>query len=139
MAMTWPEKWLLAGAALTVPAAAAAAETVTYSYDALGRLVGVSTSSDPNDGMSVSTGYDPAGNRASYGVSGADSTSTATASRTSSSDSVMTGLAEEEPAEGAPAAAVVEPPPSGGIPDESEPVVEIEPPEGAEKALGADR
>ena len=59
---------LLGGAlaALTVGNAADASDTVTYSYDALGRLIAVSTSGGPNNGQAVSTGYDPAGNRANY-------------------------------------------------------------------------
>ena len=58
----------LAAAAIPAPAAS---ETVTYSYDALGRLVGVSTSGGPNDGVGVGTTYDPAGNRCTYTVGGA--------------------------------------------------------------------
>ena len=55
--------WLIA--ALAVPAAAAG-ETVTYTYDALGRLTAVSTAGGPNGGAAAATGYDPAGNRTSY-------------------------------------------------------------------------
>src|SRR4051812_28604292 len=47
-----------------------ASDTVSYTYDALGRLVAVSTSGGVNNGISVATGYDPAGNRSSYNVSG---------------------------------------------------------------------
>jgi YD repeat-containing protein len=51
---------------LAIHGHAAASDTVTYTYDALGRLVAVSTSGGPNNGQTVSTAYDPAGNRASY-------------------------------------------------------------------------
>src|SRR5688572_7479957 len=64
----------LLGSAIGVIAAhgkVLASDTVTYTYDALGRLVAVSTSGGPNNGQAVSTGYDPAGNRAAYCVTGA--------------------------------------------------------------------
>ena len=48
-----------------------ASDTVIYSYDALGRLVATSTTGGTNDGLGVSTAYDPAGNRTNYSVSGA--------------------------------------------------------------------
>jgi hypothetical protein len=44
---------------------AAASETITYAYDALGRLVAVSRSGTVNNGASASYGYDPANNRTS--------------------------------------------------------------------------
>ena len=65
------QKATLAAAALTLATQAVAGETVTYSYDALGRLVGTSTAGSVNNGLSVSTGYDPAGNRCHYSVAGA--------------------------------------------------------------------
>jgi hypothetical protein len=52
-------------------AAAEAGETVTYSYDALGRLTATSTTGTVNNGVSTSLGYDPAGNRSTYAVTGA--------------------------------------------------------------------
>lgn len=63
--------WLLGAAAgaFVFGGSAAAGETVTYTYDALGRLVGVSTSGGPNNGQAVGTSYDPAGNRSNYSVS----------------------------------------------------------------------
>ena len=61
----------LAWAALGVPAAAAASETTTYDYDALGRLIGVSTAGGSNDGMTAGTTCDAAGNRSGYSASGA--------------------------------------------------------------------
>jgi YD repeat-containing protein len=49
-------------------AAAQASETVTYTYDALGRLIAVTTSGGPNDGQAIVTCYDRAGNRMSHSV-----------------------------------------------------------------------
>jgi hypothetical protein len=57
-----------AAGALAAGAAAQASETVAYSYDALGRLVAVSTSGGPNNGKGIGTCYDRAGNRTSYTV-----------------------------------------------------------------------
>ena len=64
--MRWPQKWLLAGAVSTAPATAFAGETITYTYDALGRLTGVATAGGPNAGTTIATTYDPAGNRCTY-------------------------------------------------------------------------
>lgn len=50
----------------SIAVTASAQETVTYSYDALGRLVATSVSGGPNSGMSTATGFDEAGNRTSY-------------------------------------------------------------------------
>lgn len=65
------------GGLLVVPAmllAAAsptnAAETVTYTYDALGRLTSVAHSGGDNAGMTQSFSYDAAGNRTQYQVTG---------------------------------------------------------------------
>jgi hypothetical protein len=52
-------------------AAASAAETTAYTYDALGRLVTVAVSGGPNDGRQTSTSFDPAGNRTNYSIGGA--------------------------------------------------------------------
>jgi hypothetical protein len=60
--------FVVGAAAVSIGGVALAGETVTYSYDALGRLVEVSTKGGPNDGVSVGTGYDPAGNRCVYTV-----------------------------------------------------------------------
>ena len=137
--MRWPARWLSAGAVLAAPAAAAASDTVSYTYDALGRLVAVATVGGRNDGVAVSTGYDPAGNRASYGVSGTGASGAAPASLSSPPAGVASGLDEEGPAAEARSAAV-EPPPPGGIPDEPEPAVETGPPGGgAADDPGADR
>lgn len=54
-----------------------ASETVTYSYDALGRLVASSTSGGPNDGVATSTQFDPAGNRTNYSVTGSTASNAA--------------------------------------------------------------
>lgn len=56
---------LRAGVATTclAIAPAQASEVTTYTYDALGRLVAVTTSGEPNNGLAISTAYDPAGNR----------------------------------------------------------------------------
>jgi YD repeat-containing protein len=45
-------------------------ETVTYSYDALGRVVSVSHAGGDNNGMTNSLSYDAAGNRTNYTVIG---------------------------------------------------------------------
>jgi hypothetical protein len=46
----------------------AVTSTTQFTYDALGRLTGVSTSGGTNNGLSVLTGYDAAGNRTAYNV-----------------------------------------------------------------------
>lgn len=61
----------LAASAAAIAAGAQASETTSYQYDALGRLVGVTSSGTVNNGVATSIGYDPAGNRASYSVGGA--------------------------------------------------------------------
>ncbi len=58
---------LVASSALA-PAPALAAETITYSYDALGRLVQVTHSGTVNNGVQSSYGYDPADNRTNVTV-----------------------------------------------------------------------
>jgi YD repeat-containing protein len=59
-------------AAFALPCEGALAnETITYTYDELGRLVAVSTAGTVNNGQSVSTSFDPAGNRTNYTVGGA--------------------------------------------------------------------
>ena len=129
-------KAALAAMMLAWPAAAAASDTVEYTYDALGRINDVATTGGPNDGAAAATRYDPAGNRTSYSHEG---TGPAPGSQSSAAgDEVVTGLEEEDiPADVPPA--LVEPPPPGGIPDESEPIVELPAPEGAAGAQGGDR
>lgn len=58
------------GAALlcSTASAAVAAETVTYIYDALGRLTGSTTSGGPNSTIGTATCFDPAGNRTRHTV-----------------------------------------------------------------------
>lgn len=64
---------LLTASAFALAGAAQAGETVTYSYDALGRLTASSSSGTINNGVTSSIGYDAAGNRSVYAssVSGA--------------------------------------------------------------------
>lgn len=64
-------KLLLAGSVAASAAAGQASETIVYSYDALGRLTATSSSGTVNSGISTSVGYDPAGNRSTYTVTGA--------------------------------------------------------------------
>ena len=55
---------LLAGAVLLMTAApAAATETITYSYDARGRLVQVARTGTVNNGVTTTHQYDRADNR----------------------------------------------------------------------------
>jgi hypothetical protein len=61
---------LLATSAVALASAAEGGETITYRYDALGRLTATSTSGTVNNGVSTAVGYDPAGNRSSYAVAG---------------------------------------------------------------------
>jgi hypothetical protein len=53
------------------PVNAYAAETVTYTYDALGRLIGSQVSSGPANGVTTAIQYDAADNRSNYTVTGA--------------------------------------------------------------------
>jgi YD repeat-containing protein len=48
-----------------------AAETVTYKYDALGRLKQVTKTGGPATGQQTTTTYDPAGNRTNQTTTGA--------------------------------------------------------------------
>lgn len=52
---------------------ASAASTTTYTYDALGRLTNASTTGTVNNGVQMSTTYDPADNRTTYQVTGSAS------------------------------------------------------------------
>jgi hypothetical protein len=63
-------RWLACclGAMLITPAHAAS--TTTYTYDALGRLTNASTTGTVNNGVQMSTTYDPADNRVTYQVTG---------------------------------------------------------------------
>ena len=59
---------LLAGSAAAAASAALAGETVTYSYDALGRLTVVSHSGTVNNNINAGYSYDAADNRSSVNV-----------------------------------------------------------------------
>ena len=64
-------RWLRASIVLCgalLAGMAAAAETKTYSYDALGRLTGSSIAGGPNDTRKTGTCFDRAGNRLRYDV-----------------------------------------------------------------------
>lgn len=54
-----------------LPAAAIAAETTSYGYDAKGRLVSVNKTGSANNGVAVTYSYDRADNRTNVVVSGA--------------------------------------------------------------------
>lgn len=60
---------VLTGVAL-VPTAATAAETVTYSYDAKGRLVKVVRSGSINNGVTADYTHDKADNRQTLVITG---------------------------------------------------------------------
>ncbi len=62
---------LIATSTIAFASPAEAGETVTYTYDALGRLTATSTTGTVNNGVATSIAYDPAGNRSSYAVAGA--------------------------------------------------------------------
>jgi hypothetical protein len=61
-------KTIFALAALAVAAAAYASETVTYSYDARGRLVKVVRTGDVNNNVSAEYKYDKGDNRTNVNV-----------------------------------------------------------------------
>ena len=65
------EKFLLTAAALATAAAAVAAETISYSYDARGRLIKVVRSGTVNNGVNTSYAYDKADNRTNKTTGGA--------------------------------------------------------------------
>lgn len=58
------------GAALLLPAAAYAGETITYKYDAKGRLINVSHTGTVNNGAATSYAYDAADNRTLHRTTG---------------------------------------------------------------------
>lgn len=63
---------LLASGIVAIAAAtpAAATETITYGYDAFGRLVAVTHTGGRNDGVNAAYNYDKADNRTSVQVTG---------------------------------------------------------------------
>ncbi|HYJ83659.1 MAG TPA: hypothetical protein VEW26_12565 [Allosphingosinicella sp.] len=60
----------LAAAAVLIASAALAAETITYTYDAKGRLVKVERSGTVNNGVKVEYSHDKADNRSNVTVTG---------------------------------------------------------------------
>jgi len=69
--MTRRQKLLLALAALGIASAAIATETITYRYDARGRLVKVERAGSVNNNVNSSYSYDKADNRTNKTVTGA--------------------------------------------------------------------
>ena len=65
------DKIMLLLAGLAVAAAAMATETLTYSYDARGRLVKVQHSGNVNNGVVTNYQYDKADNRTLKNTTGA--------------------------------------------------------------------
>jgi hypothetical protein len=61
----------LATSSCALATGAQGSETTTFTYDALGRLVATSSSGTVNNGLTTGIGYDRAGNRACYTVTGA--------------------------------------------------------------------
>ena len=68
------EKIMLALAIAVLAGTAVASETITYTYDARGRLVKVVRSGAVNNNVSASYGYDKADNRTSVNVVSPNST-----------------------------------------------------------------
>lgn len=62
---------IAAFAATLVPVAAFASETITYGYDAKGRLIQVGHAGSVNDGLTATYAYDAADNRTSVTTAGA--------------------------------------------------------------------
>ena len=60
-----------AASALAIASLAAASETVTYTYDAKGRLVKVEHAGSVNNNVVANYSFDKADNRATVNVSGA--------------------------------------------------------------------
>jgi len=71
--MTTLAKGLMATAALGIAAAAIASETVTYTYDARGRLVKVERTGSINNNVKAEYKYDKADNRTSVNVTSPNS------------------------------------------------------------------
>ncbi len=61
----------IAFALVALSGPALAQETVTYQYDALGRLVRSDVAGGPNNQVQTSIAYDPASNRTNYAVANA--------------------------------------------------------------------
>jgi len=67
------KKMMVAAAILGTAAAAIAAETITYTYDARGRLVKVVRTGDVNNNVSAEYKYDKADNRTDVNVTSPNS------------------------------------------------------------------
>ncbi len=61
---------IIAGAIIAISTIAQAAETITYSYDARGRLVQVARSGSVNNAVTTSYAYDKAHNRTTKTTTG---------------------------------------------------------------------
>lgn len=66
-------RFVLCGAMLGAVSPAMAAETITYTYDAKGRLVKVERSGSVNNGVKTEYSHDKAGNRTKVKVTGSPS------------------------------------------------------------------
>jgi hypothetical protein len=82
---------------------ALASESISYAYDALGRLTNSASSGSVNNGISTAINYDAAGNRSNYNVTGAPSGldgggATARSSTTNSLATASTGTASKSSA-----------------------------------------
>jgi hypothetical protein len=64
------------------------AETATYTYDALGRLVSATYSGGPRDSKQTGLNYDPAGNRTRYSYGGNTTTPTSSMTALNPSDTL---------------------------------------------------
>lgn len=65
-----PKPVMIALTLVAIPQAAMAAETITYTYDAKGRLVKVERSGSVNNGVKVDYSHDKADNRTNVTVTG---------------------------------------------------------------------
>jgi hypothetical protein len=61
---------ILAAGAILAPCAASATETITYSYDAKGRLVTVARTGTVNNGVTTSYAHDKVDNRTNKTTAG---------------------------------------------------------------------
>ncbi len=66
---------LAAASVISIPIAAMAAETITYSYDAKGRLVKVERSGSVNNNVKAEYAHDKADNRTNVTVTGSPNAS----------------------------------------------------------------
>lgn len=75
MASTRMVRSLVCACFAAAPTAAAATETITYTYDAKGRLVKVERSGTVNNGVTTQYTHDHADNRSNVTVTGSPNTS----------------------------------------------------------------